>query len=71
MTDFEKRIKMALLELEKNQKWFLEEVSKKTGLYFDRSYYCKIVSGKNHNPKIIKAICEILGIEEKENDGNE
>lgn len=63
MTDFAKKIKMTLLEREMTQKWLIEEVSRRTGLYFDRSYYCKVVSGKNENPKIINAICEILGID--------
>lgn len=53
---------MALLESDKNQKWLIEEVAKKTGLYFDRSYFCKIVSGENRNPKILDAINEILGL---------
>lgn len=66
MSDFGKQIKIALLELDVTQKWLIEEVSRRTGLYFDRSYYCKVVNGDNKNPKIINAICEILGIDELE-----
>lgn len=66
MTDFEKKIKIALLERDKSQKWLIEEVTRRTGLYFDRSYFCKIVSGENSNPKIINAINEILGFNEGE-----
>ena len=66
MPDFNKKIKMALLEKDKNQKWLIDEVRKKTGLFFDRSYYCKIVNGANKNAKIIAAICEILDIEMNE-----
>ena len=65
MTDFEKKIKMALLERGLNQKWLIEEVTRRTGLYFDRSYLCKIVSGENRNSKIIDAINEILGLDKK------
>lgn len=62
MLDFDKKIKRALLEKEKNQKWLIEEVRSRTGLYFDRSYYCKIVKGVIKNPKIVNVICEILDI---------
>ena len=62
MTDFDKKVKRALLDKDKNQKWLIEEVRNNTGLYFDRSYYCKIVNGEIKNPKIINAICEVLEI---------
>lgn len=62
MSDFDKKVKRALLEKDKNQKWLIEEVRRRTGLYFDRSYYCKIVKGEIKNPKIIGAIREILDI---------
>ena len=63
MTAFGKKIKKTLIERDVNQKWLIEEVAHRTGLYFDRSYYCKVVNGDNKNPKIINAICEILGID--------
>ena len=66
MTDFGKKIKKTLIERDVNQKWLIEEVARRTGLYFDRSYFCKIVSGENRNPKIIDAINEILGFNEGE-----
>lgn len=63
MTDYGKKIKMRLIELEKPQKWLVEEVHKETGLYFDDSYLSKIVNGKIKTPRIIGAINRILNIE--------
>ena len=42
--------------------WLIEEVKRHTGLYFDRSYLRKIETGQLATPKIVDAICEILGI---------
>jgi hypothetical protein len=62
MTEFGKKIKIALIDLEKNQNWLIEQVREKTGLYFDSSYLFKIMSGTKNSPKIINAIKEILNI---------
>ena len=61
-TDFRKAVKIALVEQDKKAKWLIEEVAKRTGLYFDDSYLSKILNGKNNNPKIVEAIKDILGI---------
>lgn len=62
MTDFGKVVKTTLINREKTLNWLVEQVREKTGLYFDRSYYSKIVNGKYDNPKITAAIKEILNI---------
>ena len=62
MTEYGKKIKIRLIELEKNQTWHIEEVNKETGLYFDDSYMYKIVHGKVATPRIVNAINKILGL---------
>lgn len=64
-TDFGLCVKTELLRLGKEQKWLEDAVSKKTGLYVDGGYMYKILTGQRNAPKIVTAICEILGIREK------
>ena len=66
MSNFGKKVKKALIDIDKNQAWLIEEIKAKTGLYFDSSYMHKILSGKNKNPTIVGAICSILNIEKEE-----
>ena len=65
LTPFGKDIKKRLLDVDHDQSWLIEQVSVKTGLYFDRSYLHKIMTGKLNTPGIVSAICEILGIEKQ------
>lgn len=60
LSPFGKQIKKRLVDLDRPQFWLIDEVRKKTGLYFDRSYMHKIQTGQAKNPKIIGAIQEIL-----------
>lgn len=62
LSPFGKEVKKRLIDLDRPQFWLIEEVRKKTGLYFDRSYMYKIQTGQAKNPKIIGAIREILNI---------
>ena len=62
-TDYGKAIKHRLVDIDKTQGWLVEEVKKKTGLFFDSSYLQKILNGKSTAPRIVNAISEILGIE--------
>ena len=62
MTEYGKKIKIRLIELEKNQTWLIDQVKKETGLYFDDSYMYKIVHGKVATPSIVNAINKILGL---------
>lgn len=63
MTEYGKKIKIRLIELEKNQNWLIEQVKKETGLYFDDSYMYKIAHGKKATPSIVGAINKILNLE--------
>lgn len=62
MTEYGKKIKIRLIELEKNQTWLIEEVKKETGLYFDDSYLYKIIHGKVATPSVVGAINKILNL---------
>ena len=64
-TDFGLCVKTKLLQMGKEQKWLEQAVSKKTGLFMDGGYMYKILTGKRYAPKICKAICEILNIQEE------
>lgn len=64
LTDFGKEIKKRLIDMDKSQKWLIEQVSAETGLYFDRSYIHKIMTGKLDSHKIVSAICKVLEISE-------
>ena len=63
-TDFGLCVKTKLLQMGKEQKWLVEAVSEKTGLFVDGGYMYKILTGQRNAPKIVAAICEILSIEE-------
>lgn len=63
LTDFGKRVKYRLVDLERTQEWLQEQVREKTGLFVDSSYMYKILAGQRAAPKIVKAISEILGLE--------
>ena len=65
-SDFGLSVKMKLLQIGKEQKWLEEAISEKTGLYVDNGYLYKILTGQRNAPKIVAAIREIFGIEEKE-----
>lgn len=63
ITPFGKEIKKRLLDIDRDQNWLIEKVADATGLYFDRSYLHKIMTGKLNTPGVIKAIQEILDIQ--------
>jgi hypothetical protein len=62
LTEFGKEVKKKLVDLGEPDKWLIEQVREKTGLYFDDSYLYKIRSGKLATPKIVTAIREILDL---------
>lgn len=62
LTAFGKDIKKTLIDLGKPQRWLIDEVRERTGLYFDDSYMYKIQTGKLATPKIVQAICEVLDL---------
>lgn len=65
-TDFGLCVKTELLRRGKNQKWLEERVTEETGLYTDSSYFHKILTGQRNAPKIVSAICKILGLSNAE-----
>lgn len=62
-TDFGKQVKKRLVDMEKTQKWLIEKVKEKTGMFFDDGYIYKILTGKRSAPKITASIKEILELE--------
>lgn len=64
LSEFGKDISKRLIDLSKPQTWLIEEVRNKTGLYFDDSYMYKIKTGQLSTPKTVQAICEILDIQD-------
>lgn len=64
VTDFGKTVKKKLIDMDKRQKWLIEEVRERTGMFLDMSYLQKVMRGERHPQKIIDAICEILEIKE-------
>ena len=61
--DFGQKIEIGLVAMNKTNVWLMDEVSKDTGLYFDRSYLHKVKIGKLATPSIVASICKILDIE--------
>ena len=61
-SEFGKAVKKRLVDLDQTQKWLMEQVVEKTGLYIDGYYLHKILCGQRKAPKITAAICEILAI---------
>ena len=68
LTPFGKEIKKRLIDISHTQAWLIEQVASVTGLYFDRSYMCKIQTGQLATPKIVQAIREILDLPEQNPD---
>ena len=64
LSEFGKDISKRLIDLSKPQTWLIEEDRNKTGLYFDDSYMYMIKTGQLSTPKIVQAICEILDIQD-------
>ncbi len=62
--DFGKEVKKKLVDIDQTQKWLMEQISVKTGLYMDGFYLHKILTGQSANPKIVAAIREILDLTE-------
>lgn len=60
ITDYGKHIKARLVELNQPQGWLVEEVKKRTGLYFDTWYLHRAMTGQYVSPKITEAIDMII-----------
>lgn len=62
-SDFGLCVKTELLRIGKSQKWLEETVAEKTGLFVDRGYMYKILTGQRNAPNVVTAICEILNVD--------
>lgn len=63
--DFGKVVKKKLVDIDKSQEWLMEEVRERTGLFIDNGYLYKILTGQRSAPKIVDAICDVLGIKDE------
>lgn len=66
VTEYGKQIKKRLIDIDQSQAWLIEEVKAFTGLYFDRSYLNKIMTGAKRTPSIITAINKILELDSEQ-----
>ena len=62
MTDYEKKVRIALILRDKKTGWLVDEVRETTGMYFDASYLRKVFHGVNRSAKILRAIDEVLNL---------
>ena len=62
-TDFGKKVKVKLVELNKTQNWLIEQLKKETGMFVDCSLLNKILTGRIHSERIVSAIVKLLGIQ--------
>ena len=67
-TPFGLCVKTELLHRGKSQRWLEKEIRSKHQLYVDSGYMYKILTGQRKAPKVVKAICEILDLPEREKD---
>lgn len=61
---FGENIEHKLVDIRQTDKWLIEQVAKRTGKYFDRSYLHKIKTGQIATPGIVTAISHILEIDQ-------
>lgn len=68
LTDFGLCVKTELLKRGKTQKWLEQRIREDTGLYMDSSYLLKIFTGQRNANRVVKAIKEILDINDASTD---
>jgi hypothetical protein len=65
LTEYGKRIKICLMNLNRTQAWLIGEVKKiLPDKYLDTSNFYKIITGEIDSPDIKSAINQVLGIKE-------
>lgn len=64
LCEFGQKIEIQLVKINRTNAWLIDQVSKDTGKYFDRSYLHKIKTGEASTPGIMASIGRILGIAE-------
>ena len=62
-TDYEKKVKHALIDRGMTQRQLCVLVNEITGLKVDGKYMSKILTGQRHPIKVLTAIKEILGVD--------
>ena len=62
ITDYGKKIKIALILRGRSQQWLVRAVRKHTGRYFDAAYLQKLMTGAVATPGMLAAIDAILGV---------
>lgn len=65
ISPYGKLVQIKLIERGKTREWLIKQVRDKTGMYVDGSNMYKIMKGTYRSDKIIGAINEVLGIEER------
>ena len=62
LNEFGKKVRIRLIELNKPQAWLIEEVQRRTGKYFDSSYFYKLSTGGARSKPMEQVILDILGL---------
>jgi hypothetical protein len=65
LTEYGKRVKTKLVEMDKPQSWLIDEVANKTQMFVDSSLLNKILTGRVRSERITAAIDEILADRKK------
>lgn len=60
--NIEKEVRKKLIDKDKSQKWLIEEIKKKTGMFCDNSILFKVLRGKVKSERMLNAISEILNL---------
>ena len=63
-TDYGKKVRIRLVELDKSQSWLIDRVKEKTGMFVDSSVLNKVLTNRLNSEPIINAINEILDFKE-------
>lgn len=70
-TEFGKKVKKALVDMGRNGKWLAQQVSLRSGMYFDDSYLSNLLHGQKRSERFETVIREVLGIPAKEQEVKE
>lgn len=69
LTEFGKKIKVALIERGQTQNWLIEEMRKDTGMYVDTSALHRIMTGKLNSSRLTASIRKILVLPDEQKGG--
>lgn len=60
--NIEKKVRKKLIDMEKPQKWLIDQIKEETGMFCDNSILCKVMRGKVDSARMLSAIRKILNI---------